>query len=282
MKALGEGEGDSGDHAALLRGEVLNPRNRYFSRARTAAGESGEARSPARLRAAALARCDWAPGRRGRGDARPPRGGARRRAGGCWEGCARRAAGGRGGRGRCRRRERACASEPEAREEAGAPEAAEGAGRVRRHVRSPRPPPSPPPPPRTESCRLRSLGRASGSRRRPGPRHGLCCPLGATAPSAPGPAVSELVSCRGPGRGRRPGWPPFGPFPLAPRTSPVRPGASLLQPGLFVGARTWRGRGRASLVGGRMELERLGHPGGSASSWTQRLGSGHLLLEARG
>lgn len=143
---------------------------------------------------------------RGRGGGRRPRGVARahvgrRRTRGCWEGWAVRETGGRGSGPQC-----ACAPEPELREEVGAEEAVEGAGRIRRHVRSQRPLPQ-----STESPGSTARRGASGARNRPG----LCQPRRPPRPfsvlTAPSARSRPPVAAHDPGgkssregRGRRP------------------------------------------------------------------------------
>lgn len=155
-----------------------------------------------------------------------------------------------GGRGRglgC-----ACASEPEPREEAGAVEAAEGAGRVRRHVRSQRPllPPSPteslapkleeaPPEPAT------ARGCASRSSNSSRPR---CCPPPSPSPgSRRRPRPRRCVSRAGRAGGAVPAsCPPLSPSSVS---SSVlhRLGPGFPEPSLLGGTERERGRGGTML-----------------------------------
>lgn len=176
---------------------------------------------------------------------------ARRRAGGCWEGCARRATGGRGrGPGgasaRARRnprrgRRRELRRLRRGRVASGATSAARGRRCSRRRL-APR------------VFRLLNPRRASGSRSRPGPRQGLCCPgrfcclpchrsLRPAAAPGPDPAVSESVPWLGAGvaglSGRTPGPFPLAPHPSAPHLHDPGPGRSSLA---FCGG-TLSGRG---------------------------------------
>lgn len=206
---------------------------------------------------------------------------ARRRAGGCWEGCARRATGGRGrGSGgasaRARRnprrgRRRELRRLRRGRVASGATSAARGR-RCRRRRLGPR------------VFRLLSLKRASGSRSRLGPLQGLCYPgrfcclrcqrsLRPAAAPGPDPAVSESVPWLGAG-GRRSEWPHSGPFPLAPSAPHLHdPG-----PGRF--SLAFWGGGWAGVVAGGGCTEVWGHPSGSRVRGRGVCSLGESLLEA--